>query len=185
MNRFLYVSLVALLATSCRATETCESGRGIKTPYGRLVTTECSDANGYTTKKSIALDQQKLLEDRFLSGDLAIEKTRTFWIFSGKALAETGCPDRLYFIDLSGKPVKVFAFGIKKACNEFHWASWSGKRSVIALKNNVSFVYENGKLTPPASGEKLWKSIEPPHAGAGLSQEDAVGFVEEVPFSKQ
>ena len=71
-----------------------------------------------------------------------------------------------------------------KACNEFHWASWGEKRSVIALKNNVSFVYENGKITPPASGQKLWKAIEPPHAGSGLAEEDAIGFAEDVPLPK-
>ena len=130
------------------------------------------------------MDQQKLLEDKFLSADLAIEKTRTYWVYSGKALAETGCPDRLYLIDLSMKPAKVIAFGVKKACNEFHWASWGDKRSVIALKNNVSFVYENGRITPPASGKKLWKAIEPPHAGSGLAEEDAIGFAEDVPLPK-
>lgn len=180
MKRIAYVVLFTLLATGCSATETCEPNRGIRTPYGRLITIECSDASGYTTGKSIALDQQKLLEAKYLSADLAIEKTRTYWIFSGKAVAETGCPDRLYFIDLSMKPAKVFAFGVKKACNEFHWASWGDKRSVIALKNNVSFVYESGKLSPPTSGEKMWKAIEPPHAGAGLTEKDAVGFVEEM-----
>jgi len=82
------------------------------------------------------------------------------------------------------KPIKVTAFGVKKACNEFHWASWGEKRSVVALKSNVRFAYENGKMTSPEGGEKLWKSIEPPHAGAGLSLEDAVPFVEDVPLPK-
>lgn len=82
------------------------------------------------------------------------------------------------------KPVKVTAFGVKKACNEFHWASWNEKRSVLSLKNNVKFVYENGKMTLPASGEKLWKAIEPPHAGAGLDLQDAVAFSEDVPLPK-
>lgn len=175
---------MAMLASSSMASETCKSGRGVKTPYGRLAATTCSDANGYTTRKWLSLDQKPLIEDEFLSGDLAIEKTRTYWIYSGKALAETGCSDRLYFLDLSAQPTKVLAFGVKKACNEFHWASWGDKRSVIALKHNVKFVYENGKLIPPASGEGLWKAIEPPHAGTGLAKEDAVGFVEELPLPK-
>lgn len=176
--------LFALFAVACSAEEQCKNDRGVKTPYGRLIATECSDTKGYTTRQSISLDQQKLLEDKFLSGDVAIEKTRTYWVYSGKPLAETGCADRLYLIDLSMKPTKVIAFGVKKACNEFHWASWGEKRSVIALKNNVSFVYENGKITPPPSGKKLWQAIEPPHAGSGLAEEDAVGFAEEVPLPK-
>lgn len=184
MNRFLFASLLALLTVSCGAEETCEKGRGVKTPYGRLIATECSDAKGYTTRQSISLDQQKLLEDKFLSGDLAIEHTRTYWVYSGKALAETGCPDRLYLIDLSMTPVKVMAFGVKKACNEFHWASWGEKRSVIALKHNVKFTYENGKITVPTAGEGLWKAIEPPHAGAGLAESDATAFAEDVPLPK-
>jgi hypothetical protein len=184
VRRFLLISILVALTASCGAEETCEQGRGIKTSYGRLTTTECTDAKGYTTRQWVSLDQQKLLEGKFLSGDLAIEKTRTYWIFSGQALAETGCPDRLYLIDLSMKPVKVIAFGVKNACNLFHWASWGDKRSVIALKNNVSFVYENGRITSPASGKKLWNAIEPPHAGPGLLEVDAVGFAEDVPLPK-
>lgn len=168
----------------CNAADVCESSRGVKTPYGRLSTTTCVDSQGITTKKWLAIDGRKLLEAKYLSGDLAIEETRKYWIYSGQPLHETGCPDRIYFIDLSSKPEKIYAFGVKKACNEFHWASWGAKRSVIAIKNNVRFVYESGKLIPPPPGEKLWNSVEPPHAGAGLAIEDAIGFVEELPLPK-
>jgi hypothetical protein len=78
----------------------------------------------------------------------------------------------------------VIAFGVKKACNEFQWASWGEKRSVVALKNNVKFVYENGTVKLPKAGETLWNAIEPPHAGPGLSEEEAIPFAEELPISK-
>lgn len=179
MSRLLFVLFVALLTSGCGAQETCEKGRGIKTPVGRLVEAECSNAKGYTTRQSVYLDQQKVLEDKSLFQEES-NKERTIWIYSGKSLHETGCPERLYLIDLSVAPPKVTAFGVKKACNLFHWASWGQKRSVIALKKNVSFVYENGKLSLPAAGEKLWNSIEPPHAGGGMTIEDAVPFAEEI-----
>lgn len=156
---------------------------GTKTPYGRLTTTECFDSGKHLTRKYVSVDGVKLLESSYLS-DQNFDKDRSRWIFRGDSLQETGCPDRLYLIDLSMKPVKVTAFGVKKACNEFHWASWNEKRSVLSLKNNVKFVYENGKMTLPASGEKLWKAIEPPHAGAGLDLQDAVAFSEDVPLPK-
>lgn len=181
MKHLLLATLLIWHGIICFADETCEKGRGVKTPYGRLTTTECADSNGITTRQWVSLDDQKLLEDKILSADLAIEKTRSYWVFTGKPKLESGCPDRIYLIDLSLKPVKVIAFGVKKACNVFHWASWGEKRSVIALKNNVKFIYENGKITLPPKGEKLYKSIEPPHAGAGLSLEDAIPFSEDVP----
>jgi hypothetical protein len=181
-----YASLALAVAVSCNsfAAETCKSGRGIPTAYGRLVSTDCFDAAGHLTHQSISLDGTKLVEDRRLFDDYAIDKSRTHWIYSGEPQWETGCPDRLYLIDISKKPARVIAFGVKKACNEFHWASWGKKRSVIALKNNVKFVYEDGVMTLPKAGESLWNAIEPPHAGPGLSEEDAVPFAVDVPLPK-
>ena len=57
----------------------------------------------------------------------------------------------MYLIDLTGHKPRVFAFGVKNACAEYHWASWGKKRSVIAIKENIRFTYSNGKLTPPPS----------------------------------
>jgi hypothetical protein len=180
MRNTLIATLLILYGVTCFADELCEKNRGFKTPYGRVTTTECTDLNGTPTRQWISLNDKKLLEDKILSADFAIEKTRTYLIFSGKAKQNTGCPSHLYLIDLSKQPVKVIAFGIKKACNTFHWASWGENRSIIALKNNVKFTYENGKMTLPEGGEKLWSAIEPPHAGVGLKLEDAVPFSEDV-----
>lgn len=73
---------------------------------------------------------------------------------------------------------------MKNACNEFESALWGKTRSVIRLKKNVKFIYENGQIIPPASGAKLWHDIEAPHAGIGFKEVDAKGFAEEVPLPK-
>ena len=162
---------------------TCETTLPRVTPGGTITKTDCGTAKkGY--RHTINVDGATVLTDSQLFKETR-DDSRTKWVFSsGKAHPETGCPDRLYLIDLSVRPVKVIAFGVKKACNELHWASWGEKRSVIALKNNVKFTYENGKMTLPPAGEKLWHAIEPPHAGAGLAEEDAVPFAEDVPPPK-
>lgn len=179
---FFMLSLLLVLPES-RAQEICKADRPIQTTWGMMATTACKDSQRHLLRKFISINGNKLLEDQNLFEEES-SKSLAIWVFTGKALTETGCPDRLYLIDISMTPAKVFAFGVKRACNEFHWASWGDKRSVIALKHNVKFVYENGKLTPPVSGEGLWKAIEPPHAGTGLAKEDAVAFVEEVSLPK-
>jgi hypothetical protein len=150
----------------------------VPTSYGSLDHVVCRDEKKIYTH-SIYLEGSLLLEADFLAEE-GNNGERSVWVYSGKSLPLTGCPDQAYLIDLSLLPVKVFSFGVKKACNEFLKASWGAKRSVIALKKNVSFIYENGKLIPPKAGEQLWKSIEPPHAGPGLKLEDAQPFVEEL-----
>lgn len=191
--------LIALLAVGhVYANDGCRLERSIATTFGALdmevcktqvkVTPPPSSTNpanniGFDYVYTLRIDGKPLLRAAYLSR-VDRDKTRSFWIFRGDSLQETGCPDRHYLIDLSLTPVKVIAFGVKKACNEFQLASWGEKRSVIALKNNVKFTYENGKMIVPAAGEKLWKAIEPPHAGAGLNEEDAIPFAEDVPLPK-
>jgi hypothetical protein len=182
MKLFLLFFL-SMLASGSIAQETCKPGKPVKTPSGGLIITHCVDSNKYPIRKFVTIEGIKILEGSYLS-EQDFDNNRSHWVFRGDSLQETGCSDRLYLIDLSMRPVKVIAFGVKKACNEFHWASWGEKRSVIALKNDVKFIYENGKMTVPAGGEKLWKAIEPPHAGAGLELEDAVAFAEDVPPPK-
>lgn len=180
------------------ANDGCRYGRGTTTSFGILNMEVCkkqikveppisstNPANniGFDYVYSLRLADKLILRDTYLSENDS-DKGRKLWVFRGNSMQETGCPDRLYFVDLSKSPVKVIAFGVKKACNEFHWASWGEKRSVIALKNNVKFTYENGKMTLPAKGKKLWNAIEPPHAGAGLNEEDAIPFADDVPLPK-
>jgi hypothetical protein len=171
------------LLTFCAAHEVCDQRRPIKTPAGALVETHCTSAKGVGGKSYLTLAGRTVLEDQSLF-EASWNKVRSIWVYAGRFDAATGCPSRLYLMDLSLQAPKVLTFGVAKACNEFHWASWGAKRSVIALKNNVKFTYENGKMTLPASGEKLWKAIEPPHAGAGLNLEDALAFSEDVPLPK-
>lgn len=177
------LTFIALLASGCMAQESCKSGRPVKTPKGDLVLTKCVDANHNLVRKYVSVAGVKLLQSTYLS-EKEFSSDKTKWVFSGESNSQTGCASQLYLLDVDRSPPKVISFGVKKACNEFHWASWGVKKSVIVIKNNVSFKYENGKLTPPPGGEKLWKSVEPPHAGPGMVVEDAVGFVEELSLPK-
>jgi hypothetical protein len=169
--------------TACVAQEACDQRRPLRTPTGDLVETQCTNAKGVATRSYLSLGGVKILEDQALF-EMDRNKVRSIFVYAGRVDVSTGCPSRLNLIDVSLSPPKIISFGVKKACNVFHWASWGDKRSVIALKNNVKFTYENGKMTLPASGEKLWKAIEPPHAGAGLNLEDALAFSEDVPLPK-
>ncbi|MES2116809.1 MAG: hypothetical protein V4578_16730 [Pseudomonadota bacterium] len=185
--RLIFFTIVFCICTPSRAqvirSNFCETAPPLRTQHGVITKTDCGTAaKGY--KQTFSVDGTAVLTDTQLFNE-ARDDSRTKWVFSsGKTHPETGCPDRIYLIDLSIKPAKVIAFGVNKACNEFHWASWGEKKSVIALKNNVKFTYENGKMTLPPAGEKLWHAIEPPHAGAGLAEEDALPFAEDVPPPK-
>lgn len=178
LKNILSIALLMQVA-ACSAQVTCKAGRAIDTPVGDLVISRCVDQNRQPVKRFVSVAGEKVLEANYLN-DEDSDKERMKWVFRGDALPETGCPDRLFLLDLSHKPFKVFSFGVRKACNEFQWSSWGQKRSVIALKKNVAFAYENGKFSLPTAGEKLWNSIEPPHAGSGMTIEDAVPFAEEL-----
>jgi hypothetical protein len=183
MKHLISAILITLAAPLVHATEVCESSAGVQTPYGKYNSTDCA-VDGHRSRSFVSLGGQKILEDEDLFKQDRSDN-KSIWIYkSGKLNLTTGCKPNLYLIDISKQPVKVLSFGIKNACNEFEWASWSEKRSVIALKHNAKFIYENGKLIPPEKGEKLWKAIEPPHGGPGLAVEDAIPFVEEVPPPK-
>lgn len=180
MKALLSVVLAAWLGSATAGdAELCDSGPGVATPTGRLTTTHCTNKSGHPTRQWLALDGIQFLAAERLTYE-GRNKAKTLWVHSGKINLAVACPDRLFLTDLSSTPPTALAFGVRGACNEFHWASWGEKRSVIALKHNVQFVYENGVLKPPRKGEKLWKAIEAPHAGPGLSVEDAIPFVEEI-----
>ncbi|MBB4014973.1 hypothetical protein [Niveibacterium umoris] len=163
--------------------EDCNRSKVKTYPFGEVYRSQCGTAKtGY--RDTIYLNGSAVLSDSQLFDDDS-NSDRSIRIYtSGESSPQSGCSPRLYLVDFSKKPAKVIAFGVKKACNEFHWASWGEKRSVIALKKNVKFVYEDGVMTLPKAGKTLWDSIEPPHAGPGLSEEDAVPFAEEVPQPK-
>lgn len=159
----------------------CKASRPLKTAAGELAKVRCGTPEaGYV--QTLSLQGKALLSDSHLY-DGGSSKDWMKWIYTSGSIDEaTACPKRLYLVDIGMSPPKVFAFGVKGACNQFDWASWGAKRSVIAIKNNVRFVYEGGQLKAPAKSEKLWLSVEPPHMGSGLSEEDAIPFVEELPL---
>ena len=180
--KFCMGLLIAILPLLSSASEICKSGKGFTTPHGRFITTSCTD-NGVQTRKAVSLDGQKLIEDSFLydeAGDTQMQR----WIFSGANSTETACPKSLYLVDISFAPPKLFMFGVKGACTEFHWSSWGKVRSIIAVKNNVKFNYENDKLTPPTKDIKLISSIEPPHTGPDMDANKLQPFADELPLPK-
>lgn len=105
----------------------------------------------------------------------------TLFIFQGRTENRDcrRCPACLYLVDLTNGKPHVFAFGIQNASNEYHWASWGKKRSVIAIKRNVKFVYENGKLTPPKKDNDLFLAIKPTMFETPVEKLDP--FVDELP----
>jgi hypothetical protein len=185
MKKIILPLIFFAVSNISAAADICKTGFGITTPFGKLVSTRCTN-KGIDKTHTLSLNDVKVLEDVHLFSEES-NKDKSLHIYtSGDFDIGTGCSRRIYLVDLSLQPVKVIAFGVKNACNEFHWASWGDKRSVIALKNNVKFVYENGKLTPPPAGEKLFKAIEPPHSsrGADLTEDSAIPFVNEVALPK-
>ena len=187
LNKFYSVLVVTFLSVSVSAQESdlgsCTFSKPKTYSYGNVSRSQCgTPKKGY--RESIYFNGSPILSDTQLFDDDSNNDRSVRIYTSGSSNTATGCAPRLYLIDFSKQPVKVIAFGVKKACNEFHWASWGEKRSVIALKHNVKFTYENGKMILPKAGEKLWSSIEPPHAGEGLAMEDAIPFAEDVPPPK-
>lgn len=173
-----FVALMSYLSVG-HAVECDRTGRPSKTPYGVISVYSCEERVGGDNFYFLDLDGKKILQDSFLARE-DFNQGRSIWVYTGGGSVATGCARQLYLLDLAKAPIKIIAFGVRNACNEFHWASWGEKRSVIALKKNVSFVYENGKLTPPPAGAKLWNDIEAPHAGDGLKEADAIPFVVEL-----
>ncbi|GAA5172704.1 hypothetical protein [Viridibacterium curvum] len=160
------------------AADECKSGKGYVTEHGRFTQTHCHE-NGHPTRSFLRLDSLKLIEDAqlfLLTSDNSLQR----FLYSGGLDRSVACPKNLYLIDISLAAPKVIAFGVEGACPEYHWASWGKKRSVIAIKSNVRFVYENGKLTPPPKDLALITTIEPPRTGSGIDEKKLQPFVREV-----
>lgn len=106
----------------------------------------------------------------------------TLFVFQGRteSYEDRRCPACLYLLDFTGDKPRVFSFGVKNASNQFHWASWGKKRSVIAIKKNVKFVYENGKLTPPKKDNDLYLNIKPTMFETPVEKLEP--FVEKLPI---
>ena len=173
--------LLALSTTASHATTNggCEASKPRQTPHGAVSRVECGNAQvgRHTT---LLFDGVPVLSSADLFKEDA-DDDLGYFLYSREPDPRTACPDRLFLIDASARPVKVFAFGVQGACNQFEAVKWHHDRTVIMLKKNVRFEFVHGVLTPPKAGSALWKSIEPPHDGPGLTEQDAIPFVQVRP----
>lgn len=181
--RFLFAICFLLGTVGARASvENCRGTWNIGTPLGSLRSAVCEAPRNtreafFTTWR---LNGKELLRG---SGTLSFESRdeKGRWVLVEDSNdPQLFCPARMFLIDLTGKAPRVFAFGIKNACAEYHWASWGKKRSVIAVKYNIRFTYHNGKLLPPPNdfgdGEPLSRRF--PEDG----NKPLTPFVEEIPI---
>lgn len=118
------------LAGYCSAEPSCETSKAKTRTFGLISKTVCENGRE-TVKESVNLNGQPVLSDvQFFQEELGFDGSVRVYT-SGAPSPLTGCAPRLYLLDMRHKPAKVFSFGIKNACNEFSWASWGDKRSVI------------------------------------------------------
>ena len=146
MNKFnsiLAAIIFSIAAVGAIAQDNCKAERPVDTPSGSLVMLRCMDASGQPTKRILTVAGRKILENSFMTEEDS-NSSRTEWVFSGDSSQATGCTENMFFLDLSDKLIRIFKFGVRNACNEFHWASWGKSAAVIALKTNVKFSYKNG-----------------------------------------
>jgi hypothetical protein len=164
--------ILVLAATSARATPTgaCEASAPRTTPHGAVSRVECGNVQVGGRSATILIDGVAVLSSKELYKEDS-DDALGYFVYSREADPGTGCPDRLF---------KVTAFGVQGACNQFESVRWSAKASTVTLKKGVRFIVENGTVIAPKAGPALWKAIEPPHAGDGLSQEAAQPFVQDV-----
>ena len=171
--------IYALSAGFTFAQEICDAGGKTATPLGNLEKFICRDkGKSVSTYSVFKLANTAILRSPYPTTFQAENKPKTLFVLQAASDAALACPARMYLVDLTGNKPRVFAFGVKNACAEYHWASWGKKRSVIAIKENIRFTYNNGKLTPP-----------PPDFGDGIPlvrryPEDQRNwpFVEELPI---
>lgn len=161
------------------AQQICENHGTAHTPKGNLIDNYCHDLS----KNSPSLDRYTLNESILFSSPYPTSftdenKEKTLFVIQGPYDNDLACPSRMFLIDLTGDKPHVYAFGVKNACAEYHWASWGKMRSVIAIKENIRFTYSNGKLTPPPAdfGDGTPVNIRPP------ADPRSWPFVEEIPI---
>ncbi len=157
----------------------CEASAPRATAHGAVSRIECGNAEVGGKRATILFDGVPVLSSKELYKEDS-DDSLGYFVYSREADPQTACPDRLFLIDASKRPVKVIAFGVQGACNQFESARWGEKASVITLKKGVHFVFEGGTVKAPKAGSALWKSIEPPRTGNGLAQDAAMPFVQEV-----
>lgn len=164
MNAMRITTVLFILAASGSAygAESCKSSPGYKTPVGQLIEMHCTTADDLPVRASISINGAKLVEDERLSAVDTGDKSNLFWLFSGGIDKTTFCIAQFHLIDLSTNPPTATTFGVRNACNQFDWASWSKGGGVIALKKNVRFKYRYGKMTTPKVDEAFLQTVAMP-----------------------
>lgn len=179
MRLYLYI-LAALMLSPYYAlsAEDCQKDTGleVKTPVGIIERYVCGQGKIYSTH--FTLDGQMLFRSQDAISVETSNKNNSLILIEGPYDNDLACPSRMFLIDLTGTKPHVYAFGVKNACAEYHWASWGKKRSIIAIKENIRFTYSNGKLTPPPAdfGDGTPVNIRPP------ADPRSWPFVEEIPI---
>lgn len=152
--RLAVFSTLALLAACAHATPTgaCETTTPRVTPHGAVNRSECGNVASGGRRATINIDGTPVVTSQYLAQEDSDDQLG-FFIYSREADPRAGCPDRLFLVDASIRPVKVIAFGVRGACNLFESVKWGrDRRTVISLKKGVRFTYEHGTLVPPKAG---------------------------------
>ena len=181
------ISGLALLLLACAgganagpvAAEQCKVDREFQTTRGLLQRAHCKGTAKRETDRW-SLNGVQLFEGPYPVSDDAADEQGRLHVFSGGPSPSTGCSDQLFLLDLSEAKPRVFRFGVRNACNDYHWASWGKQRSVIAIRNNVRFVYANGRLTPPRHDVTLMEKLQFSAYGGSNVFEEIVPFAEEI-----
>jgi hypothetical protein len=184
MRKFIISLIFMFFCSSVSASSfQCKNRSEIQTAKGALAEDICTSSDSTEDAKSIwRLGNRELVEGKYPISKQDRNEAKTVFLLQAATNSRIGCPDRMYLVDLAGTSPKVFAFGIKNACNVYHWAKWSGKkRSVIALKYNVQFTYLNGKLIPPedTDGDKFGTPLG---YAAPTPSTPLAPFVQELPL---
>lgn len=144
------ILLFSLLVGHALGQPICKEYGSIKTPKGVIQDQVCEVPNEPGSSISrILLNNLVLLQGKYPITFEDRNKEKTLLVLQGASIPDLACSPRTFLIDLTGDKPRVFAFGVKNACAEYHWASWGKKRSVIAIKDNIRFTYSNSKLSPP------------------------------------
>ena len=183
MRKEPFIALMICILPGASFDETvCENRGELKTPLGTLDEQVCKTPN----RPGSSTHQFLLAKKTILSGPYPMmfshgNKNNSLMAIQGPPDPELSCSSQIFLIDLTSTKPHVYAFGIKNACAEYHWASWGKKRSVIAIKDNIRFTYSNGNLSSPPDdfGDGTPLSRRFPEDGKSLRMWP---FVEELPI---
>lgn len=161
----------------------CAAEDSHKTKFGYLTEVSCfgiKDQSG--ASYYLFLGKLPIISRESLLSRKDRDEDRSRYIYKGGSWAsrDDDIPwSPVYLVDLRSDPPKAFVFGVRAAQNEFHWASWGKKRSVVALQYNVKFTYDGSRLIPPSADNELWSGIRPTMFDTPV--EKLIPFARELP----